>query len=318
MEFFKSINKWFSSKERENLKKDIATRKKAEVERQIEDTYYKRDWKTKTKIGDETYVILNDGTVLTKIDINNELYDLITNEIPAENIKTLFRSIEIPGEINSLTLSDLEVLRDHPDFFIPGNDVYYKGVDLKMPNVVTADFIENIERQLCGGENIHLLQEKYNRLVHFWLKLADSPLQDIGNVLLFCHKNDIRLSKTGNIIGYRRIVTYSKQGVKEEILKLYEKIKNQKQSPSNYYVHKSIFGHYSTSINNSKDSIGNLQSLYDDQDNLSVDTIYTSMHNKGTYQFRIGEIYRLGGGEEPNADVGNCQSGGLKMWSPYR
>ena len=227
-------------------------------------------------------------------------------------------------------------------------------MNLALPPSVLASFIEIMEKKsyleykkvnsfLFLNEDrateIKELKDVYNRLSFFWLKLANSPLDSIDNILLFCRENDVRLSKRGNLIAYRRIQTHrqlkptvTKNKVEDtETLQLvkgaYEQIKyKSKKSPKNYSVFRidsgiKVVPTYSIAFTNYDKSafLGNLAEIQDgttkiikevEVATLEQETVYTSAHNSGKHTFKIGDVYKINE-DEVNVDLSNCAAGGL-------
>lgn len=352
MDYFKSLKeKWFTSSEREDILKVISGTLNT-MQESIEALSHKAEddvrlYKSRRKIGDNTIVVLNDGVPLTIKDEDGAIYNEIPYVKTEAELLTLFSPEPAPKTVTEKIASkDLNIFRDAPDFELKGENVYMKGVSLRIPEVVVADFAEVLEKlkraeivldefdyyskEVTEAERvIEELEDRYNRLKFFWLKLANSPVKDRDNVLAFCKDNDIRLSPTGNIIGYRRVNKYGsiptlihRSVLETFIIDSYNKVKGWKKSPANYTIYKGENkDEYQLTLGTpfivTPDVVGILSDLYNGVKDKVLTTptaptqqMYTSAHNAGKYVFAIGDVYRMEG-EEPDSNVGNCASGGL-------
>lgn len=301
MRFFKAAIEWFKSGERERI---IESGKLSLSTATTKDPQYK----TILNIEGVTIVILKDSRVLSKEDPDKTIFNGISR-LSENQIIDLFR-----------IHNERDILLKHNSFIIKEDQVYYKGVDIPLPKIIELDFIrilENIEYQ-CGDD----YKDDFNRLSYFWLKLSTSPTGANGSLLNFCEKNDVRLSKTGNVIVYRSVVRYenSLETTKEYsfVKNWYNKIKEWKKSPANYTVFK--VNNSLITLSNSKpikseyELVGNLKELYLKGDTSKGTQLYTSKHNKGKYSFPIPSLYKMEG-EDPDPNLGNCNSGGLHVGS---
>jgi len=190
----------------------------------------------------------------------------------------------------------IDIFEGVDDFEVVGNSVYFKGIkSVEIPSLIVARFVELIEKISYYKEQffddhaafetedtlqLTSLEQEYESLKAFTLKLLTSPREEsIAQVLSFCRHNDLRISKRGNIIAYRRVREYKDvsmpdnleliEFVKESV----EKIKKWKKSPKNYWVHQThedgILG-ISTNEYTEHNDLGNLYELYNNQSVLNL------------------------------------------------
>lgn len=232
------------------------------------------------------------------------------SEIEAEKQEIEQKKIE-----KELVSHFLDIFKDNQDFEVDEvrNELFFKGVKtVPVPHVIVAAFIEALTNKN---------EQEYESLKNFTLKLLTSPRKEsIEQVLTFCRNNDMRITKRGNIIAYRRVKKYSdvKMPDNKELLNFVkqsvDKVKKSKKSPKNYEIYSSSEGYLL--LHKDKETtethLGNLYEMYNNQSALTDDAVqlYTSRHNYGKYTFAIGDIYTSEEGDI-DLDAGNCAAGGL-------
>lgn len=328
---------WLSTKEREELTALREEKIKNEQEKwqKIEEAteVWKDSWskpvleKYYSKlflVNDILTIVFNDGNVISKTGIGVDVVENIKNALSEKEIISLLSYKEPVKNDSPIEKKNLSILDDR--FVVEGERVFLKGVGLQIPNIIVENFIEILEKldkEFTADDSIEWdeLQDRFNRLKFFWLKLATSSVEKCReSILRFCKDNDVRISKRGNLISYRRIVKIDGiNSILDEFVKeKYEQIKKWKKAPSNYNVHDFKEAGYAIMplANNSHKGtedvsfVGNLADLkaaqYEEKEQY-----YTSWHNSGKYKFKIGDVYSLGDGEEPDDNLGNCSSNGI-------
>lgn len=328
---FKKLFSWNRKERDEKLnelskKLDVVTEKLNKKEESIV--------RNRIKVGTNTVVVFQNGDSLNCEDPDNKFYNYCGISNDRQDINFVYNSIvnkeqnQIKGVI---TKDDLLILRNNKDFEIQGDKVYLDGIKIAIPDNILAEFISNREeRSLCDSSLIEEADEfddMYNRLIFFWAKLANSPVKDRDNVMTFLRDNDVRISKYGNIIAYRRVVSLPNKNKKRDInlQKFVEeslnKVKRWKKSAENYVVYKSedfegykittestVSKYHFQSRNHS--IIGKLSDIKNFEIEVEGKQLYTSSHNQGKYVFPIPSLYKLVD-EEPNPNVRSCASNGL-------
>lgn len=318
---------WFSSKEREQLLLE-----KKELEQKIEDLSSQSDklksdlefekvkneyaslastkpYKNLYYIGDNLTVVSHDGNVITQLGVSKDLYDKIVSASSFDEIIKMLAPVESLKETE--TNFDLSpytsILDNHKDFEKVEKGYIFKGVNLVIPSPILSSFIEIIETNK---------DEEYQALKMFWLKLALNGMEQSRNDLLnFVRKNDVRITRNGNLILYRRVVSKAsvKTGLTEFISNSYYEIKKKrKKSPKNYDVYQdsSYFLQHVDSLKQKKGKrLGNLEQLYKNPD-LNKENVFTSWHNKNKHTIKVGQIYSIQE-DEINTNNGLCAAGGL-------
>lgn len=340
---------WLSSKEREQRKEEIALRK-AEIVRQeqpkanfgdtVQPTLQQefkaqglkfdipKPFKSCRLLGTTVLVVLNDGTTLTKDDPS--ILGAVRACQNEEEVLQLFIHRQYEREEDrreaELVWKNSEILRGREDFIVEGENVFLKGVGLAMPPIVVASFIEILEKlegiwdsldEGCMSCDAEELEESFEALKVFWLKLClNGREQSREDLLLFCRKNDVRITRNGNLILYRNIVALGnlQKPLTEFISQQYFRIKSFKKSPKNYWVWAEDGGTFRLITEDWTDSgveknLGSLYDLYVDLPNQEENK-FTSWNNRGKHEINIGSIYRIEEGEI-NLDNGICAAGGL-------
>ena len=118
-----------------------------------------KPFKSVRVIGKTCMVVLNDGTTLSKDD--PELLGKVRQAQNEEDIIELFcktESVKEDEEETKLVAGNLDILKGHEDFVVEGDRVKMKGVNLWIPPIVLASFIELLEKmETVWDENEHKL-----------------------------------------------------------------------------------------------------------------------------------------------------------------
>lgn len=359
MDFFKLG--WLSSKERKELNalrnenKALTKKSEALVEKftklpELDESMFTvlhpdKPYKNLFYNNDTLTVVFHDKTILHKTPVNPAEYVEIKNAQTRDEIEELMGNkqifpknlveVDTPVEIEEIKKS-LDIFNNNPDFEVVNGELFLKGVSIPVPTVIAGSFIEILEKSQSRWHDFYHwvnsnppteLEESYEALKMFWLKLALNGLeQSRQDLLSFVRKNDVKITRNGNLVLYRRIVSLKAEQAEKDLIAFisqeYFKIKKWKKSPVNYQVFKVsndgkkwdyILG---SSIEDSKvqdwntqEAIGNLSDLYKNLDKRESNK-FTSAHNKGKYTIQVGTIYKENE-SNINLDNGNCAAGGL-------
>lgn len=340
MNWFKTI--WLTSDERKALKKS-----KEKVEELLPEVHalvaYETPYKNIIYSQFGITVVFKDGSSVQKIGGDSVLYNAVKSARTQKEIEDLFVDTStVPAstkedsdqvetkEERELVSQNLGVFKGNEDFIVRGDQVFLKGVKLALPVVVASTFIEILEKQdnwhkentpfdndkHYDGE-LDNLEDQYQALKMFWLKLALNSLpQSREDTLVFVKNNDVRITRNGNLVLYRRIVSKNKTGDQSLIAfvsqQYYRIKKKHKKSPSDFYVWDNG-GVLELRRNKKKDKTakfhGALDKLYRRLGSFD-DNDYTSAHNSGKHKIKIGSIYEIDK-KDINLDNGLCAAGGL-------
>ena len=269
-------------------------------------------------VSNQTVIVITcDGDKFEGSNVQKEQIERLRTSTKEEVINILTPTVctgikEIDAKEEELVSKFLGIFNNSEDFQVVNNQVYFKSIkNINIPNIIVARFIELLQN--VGYNNSEILQEQYNSLKMFTLKLLLNPLEESRNdALTYVKQFNIKMTNTGNLIMFRRIVsvTNSNKDLIEFISKSYLKVKAQKKSPKNYWVHCDMDNGtpYKYTINTNTFSefndLGNLADLYSDLPELQENR-YTDDYTK-SYDIRIGSTYKI---NEEDIDVnkrGSC------------
>ena len=273
-------------------------------------------------------VVFTDGDVISAV-VESNIYEQIRNTSSKEDVLRLLTPNNVKGSDYDIDKNDekfikeqitpiVDILSDVQDFKVVNTDVFLKDVNsISIPSSIVAEFIrivslmdENRQREY-GLEYISKdadLSEEYNSLLMFTYKLLLNPMKSSReDCLEYVKKYDIKLTNTGNMIMYRRIVSVdnSNKDLIDFVSKQYVKVKSWKKSPKNYEVVEDEKGLRCVSFGEVHESYkGNLAELYSKLPELQENR-YTDDYTR-SYDIRIGEVYKI---REEDIDVnkhGSC------------
>lgn len=270
-------------------------------------------------------VIFHDGTMITKTGVDTDFVNRVRQCTSRAEIEAMFEvvlaikadTVDTSDE-KALIAKNLGIFRNRVDFEVKGNDVYLKGVNLSMPSVVVASFIEILEKMAAQSfyTNVLELEEQLVALKMFWLKLAMNSLPlSREDLLVFVRHNDVRITKNGNLVLYRRIVSLGQKDkplVKYVSQQYYGMKKTGK--PQDWAVVDLGKGNYglvkSDKIKKEK-VVGNLKALYLNLPNMEDNTFTSAHQGRGKKtSIKVGGLYEIPD-SEINLDNGLCAAGGL-------
>jgi hypothetical protein len=208
--------------------------------------------------------------------------------------KEVVNNSSVEEQEKELVSNFLDIFNNQPDFEVIGNSVYFSGIkSVEIPSLIVAAFIEILQKEMSVE-----VGEEYQSLKAFTLKLLLNPIQESReHCLKFVRNFDIKLTNTGNMVMYRRIVSVGKSNkdLIEFVSKQYLKVKSWKKKVSNYDVFKKDDNYFiSTKSPEEVDYDtyeGNLDRLYLNLSELAENR-YTDNHTK-SYDIRIGATYKI-------------------------
>jgi hypothetical protein len=277
-------------------------------------------------------VIMKDGSMLSKQGVNHEFFVAVRGASTEQEVEAMMIDtvVKPPVSGSSDLKEDKELVGDNLDVFllnkefeIKGKEVFLKGVNLAMPAVVTASFIEILEKIDYGvfvsgmeDESEKAARKQYEALKMFWLKLALNTLeQSREDLLTFVRKNDVRITPNGNLVLYRRIVT--KDGTDQKFVTFvsqqYYRLKKEGQDTRHFAVAKVGDEYGLIDLRDYNGETGpepfiNLQVAYLELPTYETNR-FTAWHGKGT-DIRIGGVYKIPD-NAINLNNGLCAAGGL-------
>lgn len=268
-------------------------------------------------------VITCDGDVFNGFNIASDVVEQLKTADNGTIIKLLTPVKEevrqevgqtVQAEERELVSNFLDIFDGVDDFEVKDKNVFFKGVNIAIPSLIVAAFVEILEEMKSKFSTEHTnIEQEYQSLKAFTTKLLLNPIEESRETLLnFVRENNIQLTASGNMVLYRRIVSKGKKDKSyiHFITESYIKVKHQKQSPKNYNVGKDENGELSIYHNKSSKNwelVGNLYDLYQSLGEETTNT-FTDNHTK-SYDIKIGQVYKINEEEIQLNRNGSC--GGL-------
>lgn len=333
MGWFKTI--WLTSAEREILR-NAANPAVVKQEPTVPHDEIPRPFRSLYFTSGNVTVVMNDGSVLTKSGVGRDEYERLRGATTEQEVEFILidkapqpvpevNEVETPQE-RKLVVDNLGVIRKETGVFsVQGDQVYLQGVNLAMPASVISSFIEILEKiEIAQGINGDLtllpgLHDQFTALKMFWLKLALNTLPSSREqLLIFVRKNNVQITRNGNLILYRRIVTKATTDTKlvTIVSQNYYRLKKDGLDTRHYAVDK--VGDDYVVINlldfddleslGAMNLLGNLQNLYLDLPTLDTND-FTSSHDKSV-SIKLGAIYSIPD-NKINLKSDICHAGGL-------
>lgn len=309
----------------QNVLQPIKTGSDFDIDKKIEKIISKILYNTNTKNID---VILKNGNTLSGI-VEKEVYAQIkecNDELVLVNLLSPPKKIEEENgsdfdiEVEKIITPLINILSSNSNFEIENNKVYLKGIkSIAIPSSIVSEFIRlqseldyyeinQLDNLILFNIPLEKLKEEFNALLMFSYKLLLNPMENSRkDCLEYVKKYNIKLTNTGNMIMYRRIVSVdnSNKDLIDFVSKQYLKIKSWKKSPKNYWVYEDTMNRLYCETTHTESLLkGNLADLYNNLSELKENR-YTDDYTR-SYDIRIGEVYKI---READIDInkhGSC------------
>jgi hypothetical protein len=272
--------------------------------------FNEKPYKSIKLINDVLTIILQDGSILSKPNSNQQDFQDARNAETEEELLKIGSSVEGIEEKKArekefqknLALSKgISILEDSGDFIVKDGSVYMKEVESRsLPTLLVNQFILLFDKY--EGLDVQETDE-YQSLKKFWLKCCLNPnAQSAEDLYTFLSNHHFKIDKHGNFYAYRRVVSKGAENQKlvEFVSNAYTKVKAVwKKKPADYTVFSNDdegLGFTSNVLSiafQSKNNtvLGNLETLYLDLPNMQ-EKAYTSAHT-GREDYRVGEIVSM-------------------------
>ena len=197
-------------------------------------------------------VITCDGDKYEGDNIEKEQIEALKTANVQEIVNILtpkhIEEVEDVKEEIKLVSKFLGVFDNSDDFDVVGEQLYFKGIrSTPIPHIIVARFVEILQQiednkteiNLFTYKSIAELNEEYNSLKMFTLKVLLNPIEESRqDALDYVKQFQIKMTNTGNLIMYRRIVSLgnTNKDLIEFVSSSYVKVKSWKKSPKNYEV----------------------------------------------------------------------------------
>ena len=282
---------------------DVDFLKKAMIETPVQ-FFNKKPYRTIKLTNDVLTIILEDGTILSKPNSNQQDFQNARNAQTEEELFKIGNSVEgleekkkqeKEFEKSKALAEGVKILEDSGDFIIDGGSVYMKEVKSRsLPSLLVEEFIVLFGK--FKGLDVQQTIE-YQSLKKFWLKCCLNPnAQSAEDLYTFLSNHQFNIDRHGNFYAYRRVVSRSSdnKALVEFVSNTYTKVKAVwKKKPADFTVFASFDAPgYSISKNPQGDvGLGNLEKLYLDLPNMQ-EKAYTSAHT-GKEDYRVGEVVSM-------------------------
>ena len=263
---------------------------------------------------DGSYTGILNGNIFVSDSLTKEqLVRLTSEDVTAEEIIEIFNpKLSEIRESNRKVQSLVDVLLDSGLFEEKNGSYYRVGNPISVPKMLLEKYKKILEEYDMSPE--------LDALDNFWLKCSLNPYKEVREGLYdFLTKCGFVITPKGNFIAYRN-VNILREG-NRELMKFvtdnYIRIKGQKKSPKNYWVHTATDNTYQLTKESdciSWITVGNLHDLYVDIDKLS-ETVYTYAYTGSkaglglnSKEIRIGVPYEMKD-EFVDASTAECSAG---------
>ncbi len=322
---------WFKSKIEKGVETAIEKVVTKKVENLVEELSNQevliKPYHSSIQVNDTLTVVLNNGQVLTKQNVEIEKLgecktedDVIKLMSTQEVIQEKEKQEEVKKEVE-LIQSNFDILVQTGDFEVRDNSVYLKGINRSVPKLLInkfANICQEYSRDTYGTDAhfSQLLDEdiEYQSLIRFWKKCCLNPnAQSAEDLYEFLENHNMKIDQHGNFYAYRRVVSKNNtnKDLVEFVSNIYVKVKAVwKQNPEKFWVHKNHeTGEFSFSKKEftEHDDLGNLKELYLNLPNLQEES-YTSAHT-GEEDYRIGSVISMPRNEGDDNNNVSCSRG---------
>lgn len=294
---------------KDDVSEDVEWMRKKIMETPVE-FFHKKPYKSIKLTNDVLTIVLEDGSVLSKPNSNQQDFQNARNAQTEEELLKIGSSVEGIEEKkekekefqkNVAVAKGVEVLEQSGDFIVKDGCVYMKEVESRsLPPLLVEQFAKIIGEHANAQEKLPPVTEslEYQSLKKFWLKCCLNPnAQSAEDLYTFLSNHHFKIDRHGNFYAYRRVVSKgtSNQKLIEFVSNTYTKVKAVwKKKPVDYWVHKNEEdGQFSFSKHEHSEfnDIGNLEKLYLDLPTMQEKS-YTSAHT-GREDYRIGEVVSM-------------------------
>ena len=320
---------WFKSKIEKGVETAIEKVVTKKVENLVEELSNQevliKPYHSSIQVNDTLTVVLNNGQVLTKQNVEIEKLgecktedDVIKLMSTKEVVQEKEKQEEVKKEIE-LIVSNFDILVQTGDFEVKDNSVYLKGINRSVPKLLINKFANicleyNKDTYGTDAHFSQLLDEdiEYQSLIRFWKKCCLNPnAQSAEDLYEFLEHHNMKIDQHGNFYAYRRVEKAGSKNTElvDFISNAYNKVKGiWKKKSEDYQV---IFNNDTYSITKnlagSGKFIGNLKDLYLNLPNMQENR-YTSAHT-GLEDYRVGNVISMPRDEGDDDNTRNCSFG---------
>lgn len=285
-------------------------------------------------VNDVLTVVLLNGEVLSKAGCTTEDFERVRNATSEYMVISLFKNglniEEVQKEMEKqkvieTIVSNMDILKNNPDFDVEDNTVKLKGIDRTLPQLLVEKFIYIISKYQKNADedadNALFEDEEYISLKRFFMWCCLNPRAEVANELYrFLMENSFRITKQGFFVALRNVVSLEADNGDNTkvqfISNAYNKIKAVwKKNPANYEVFDDngyVLVESNKQNHGYNNHVGNLKELYLDLPNMQENR-FTDDWTK-TFDIRIGKVVSMPM-EDCNWSTQDCAAAGLHFTS---
>lgn len=285
-------------------------------------------------VNDVLTVVLLNGEVLSKAGCTTEDFERVRNATSEYMVISLFKNglniEEVQKEMEKqkvieTIVSNMDILKNNPDFDVEDNTVKLKGIDRTLPQLLVEKFIYIMSKYQKNADedadNALFEDEEYISLKRFFMWCCLNPRAEVANELYrFLMENSFRITKQGFFVALRNVVSLEADNGDNTkvqfISNAYNKIKAVwKKNPANYEVFNDngyVLVESNKQNHGYNNHVGNLKELYLDLPNMQENR-FTDDWTK-TFDIRIGKVVSMPM-EDCNWSTQDCAAAGLHFTS---
>lgn len=279
------------------------------------------------KIDSTVTVVTDSGQIITNSNVSAETFKLIleaSNQGDEAKVKELLVP-ELCGEERKFvakkqmiqTIDEMVEFLPHL-FCIRNKALYYKGINLSIPEALATEFVMTYDKYQQGNV-LEPIEDTapFQALVNFWMWCALNPnAESREDLFRFLQKHNMKITNQGMFLAYRRVVSVSNNNRIKDLINFvsnkYVLVKSKwKKNPNNYEVHElnNMFELRIEDYNSDVETtyVGNLQELYLDLPNMTTQQ-FTDAHTH-TMDYRIGMEARIPRYEGNQSNQVTCSKG---------
>lgn len=195
-------------------------------------------------VNDVLTVVMNDGSVLTKVNATEEDFNRVRKAKSRAEIANIIITPEIREEQRKheaevirarAVKAGIERLKECGEFVIDGSTVYFKGISRSLPQLLVEEILEMAERNPQFTET-----DQFKAVKRFFMWCCLNPRAEVAHELYrFLRENSFRITKQGFFVALRNVVTlHGSNELVQFVSNTYNKVKAVwKKSPDDYLVY---------------------------------------------------------------------------------
>lgn len=236
---------WFKSKA--NLAVENFVSKRMEKLLDHEDESLAKPHRHVKMVNDVITIVMNDGAILSKPNSTFDDFQAIREAKSEYEIMIIIGSSHVYHDKAERQLEvkrisalckGIEILKNHPEFIVENDSVYFRGISRSLPQIMVEELIELVAEVDETGQ-VLADNEKYQSLNRFFMWCCLNPRPEVANELYrFLKDNSFRITKQGFFVALRNVVTlHGSPELVHFISNCYNKVKAVwRGNPDDYFI----------------------------------------------------------------------------------